>query len=721
MLATGEGTLSKISALVRLAVALSLLAGSVRGAAQLPAPVLSWHFDEGAGDRAREQVHDADGAISGVHLYRAGVQGTALWLDGETSGVLVKAAALPAAGSAMSVDAWIAIDAYPWNWAPIADQRERDNAGFFFGVDPFGHLGLQAEIGGHWQMLASTQTLPLKKWVHVAATIGAKGGMALYVDGEPVAGSQPPGDFQPAPAEDLLIGRIRYAELPEHWIHPKFPVWFSFDGLIDELNIYGVALSPEQVQAAYRRLKAPQGEALPMPKLPSGPPGAGPFGAFYATLKYDPLWDAPRRVGRDSDVVVRFDDAPVRLVAWQGTNYIPAWVTENGKWYTDEFVETWGAANCPGGEDCEPMSDKQNRYAHVRILENTPARTVIHVRYGQCEVEQDTCANPDPLTGWTDWADDYYTVYPDEVAARKTVAWSSKLDVAPEFQETIIINPAGTRPEDNIETDALTFVNMKGETHTYSWLHPPTAITEPVGANIQAVNLKSEWKPFQIVLPDKPLISVYQGERTWSMFEWWNHWPVAQVKSSGISAVAPDRPSHSSLSHIEGQLWQRTPDSITKIMLDGLSDRPAAELAVLARSWAWPPPAQVAGGPFHSKGYDPAQRAFVLEKSVPEKSAPEESAPERSVLENKGAGSHPLRLAFHASGGSPLLNPAVVVEGWGEAIPELRVNGKPVAWGKDARYGLVGRLEGSTLVVWLRMAAETETSIELSPVGPENH
>jgi hypothetical protein len=284
--------------------------------------------------------------------------------------------------------------------------------GFFFGVDSLGRLGLQAEIGGHWQTLASTQTLPLKKWVHVAATIGAKDGMALYVDGQPVAGSQPPGSFQPAPAEDLLIGRIRYAELPEHWIHPKFPVWFSFDGLIDELNIYGVALSPEQVQAAYRRLKAPQGEALPTPKLPSGPPGAGPFGAFYATLKYDPLWDAPRRVGRDSDVVVRFDDAPVRLVAWQGTNYIPAWVTENGKWYTDEFVETWGAANCPGGEDCEPMSDKQNRYAHVRILENTPARTVIHVRYGQCEVEQDTCANPDPLTGWTDWADDYYTVYP---------------------------------------------------------------------------------------------------------------------------------------------------------------------------------------------------------------------------------------------------------------------------------------------------------------------
>lgn len=703
MLLTGGRTTLRINPWTRLAICFGLMAGCVSGmapvSAQTPAPILSWHFDERGGDLAHEQIRHADGTVSGVHSYNAGVEGAALWLDGETSGVRVKSAALPTLGPAVSVEAWIAIDAYPWNWVPIVDQRERENAGFFFGVDSFGHLGLQAKIGGHWQMLASTRTLPLKKWVHVAATIGASG-MALYVDGKQVAGSRPPGRFKAAPAEDLLIGRIRYAMLPEHWIHPKFPVWFSFDGLIDELNVYGEALSAEQVHAAYSRLKAPQGDALPTPTLPSGPRGVGSFGAFYTTLKYDPLWDEPRRVGPDSDVVVRFDDAPVRMVSWQGTNYIPAWVTANGKWYTDEFVETWGAANCPGGEDCEPMSDKQNRYAHVRILENTPARTVIHVRYGQCEVEQDTCANPDPLTGWTDVADDYYTIYPDEVAARKTVAWSSKLDVIPEFQETIIINPAGTRPEDNIETDALTFVNVKGETHTYSWLHPPTAITEPAGANIQQVNLKSEWKPFQIVLPDRPLISVYQGERTWSMFEWWNHWPVAQVKSSGISAVAPDRPSHSSLSHIEGQPWERTSDSVTKIMLDGLTNRPAADLAVLARSWAWPPPAQVVEGAYSSRGYDPAQRAFIFE--------------------SRRGGSSPLHLVFHASARSPLMDPALVVEGWGDAVPALTVNGKPVAWGKDARYGLVRKLEGTTLVVWLRLEAESETSIELTAPA-ENH
>jgi len=30
-------------------------------------------------------------------------------------------------------------------------------------------------------------------------------------------------------------------------------------------------------------------------------------------------------------------------------------------------------------------------------------------------------AEPDPLTGWFDWADEYWTVYPDGVAIRKQV------------------------------------------------------------------------------------------------------------------------------------------------------------------------------------------------------------------------------------------------------------------------------------------------------------
>lgn len=72
-----------------------------------------------------------------------------------------------------------------------------------------------------------------------------------------------------------------------------------------------------------------------------------------------------------------------------------------------------------------------------------------------------------PRSGWFDWADE--TVYPDGVAVRKQVMWSSALDAPHEWQETIVINGPGQRPEDNIEPDALTLEDMAGETATYHW------------------------------------------------------------------------------------------------------------------------------------------------------------------------------------------------------------------------------------------------------------
>jgi hypothetical protein len=73
-----------------------------------------------------------------------------------------------------------------------------------------------------------------------------------------------------------------------------------------------------------------------------------------------------------------------------------------------------------------------------------------------------------------------------------------------------------------------------------------------------------------------------------------------------------------------------------------------------------------------------------------------------------------VHLAFNATADSPLLNPAIVIEGWGEAAPALILNGQPISWGKDARYGLVGTLDRSKLVVWLRLKAEQPTSVDLS-------
>src|SRR5207249_4122702 len=79
-----------------------------------------------------------------------------------------------------------------------------------------------------------------------------------------------------------------------------------------------------------------------------------------------------------------------------------------------------------------------------------------------------------------------------------------------------------------------------------------------------------------------------------------------------ISAVAPDRPSHSSLSHILWDPYAKTDNTMTKILLHGLTTTSATELVPLAKSWLSAPTIEVGGAGFQNQGYDQTQRAFVI-------------------------------------------------------------------------------------------------------------
>jgi hypothetical protein len=177
-------------------------------------------------------------------------------------------------------------------------------------------------------------------------------------------------------------------------------------------------------------------------RLPSGPVGPGLFGAYYTHLKYDPEWDKNWRVDDHPDVVVRFEDGGHKFVFWRGTSYIPCWVTDNGIWYTNEFVERRGI-HSENTEGCvEPMSDKQCRFSHVRIIESNDARVVIHWRYAPIDVHYQ---HPfmDDVTGWSDWVDEYYVIYPDATGVREITVRSGGLNKWVEFQEAIVVNQPG--------------------------------------------------------------------------------------------------------------------------------------------------------------------------------------------------------------------------------------------------------------------------------------
>jgi hypothetical protein len=56
-------------------------------------------------------------------------------------------------------------------------------------------------------------------------------------------------------------------------------------------------------------------------------------------------------------------------------------LTENNIWRSDQSTETGTEYGC-----AEHMADKQNRHSHVRIIENTPVRVVVHWRYASADV-----------------------------------------------------------------------------------------------------------------------------------------------------------------------------------------------------------------------------------------------------------------------------------------------------------------------------------------------
>jgi hypothetical protein len=360
-------------------------------------------------------------------------------------------------------------------------------------------------------------------------------------------------------------------------------------------------------------------------------------------------------------------------------------------------METYGHPRCPDGEDCEPMSDKQVRYSHVRILENTPARAVIHWRYALSEVERYGISDSPSPIAWGDWADEYWTVYPDGVAIRRQVLWSTVPERDnTEFQESIVLIPPGETPEESIHFDALTFANLKGEERTYSWQPKtgkelalpkgPEHFPEPTNAVIQWVNLKSTWKPFQVAWGDPVKFDAYNGEKSISAFEWWNHWPVAQIPSSGRPALAADRPGHTSLSHIYWPISEQDKQHIGRILMTGLTTMKATQLAPLAQSWRNPAPANVSGDA--SIRYEASQRAYTI----------------------SGIGKGTLSITLHGSKESPVLNPAFVIEGWhGRATVSARVGSSEEF--AHAKTGYVEDLQETKLIAFLPISSDQDVTV----------
>lgn len=649
----------------------------------LPSPVLAWKFDdwltvsdeEYFEEFAYESVESVTGEFSPIlghsALYKSGVSGSALGFDEYYTGIIFEDG-LTESYRELSIEAWIALDVYPFNEAPVLHQSSGfGNKGFYLGVDAYGKLLLRVNN----QEVQSDATLDLYQWTHVSASLD--NGMAtLFLNGTK-AGSFSYAGNPIVPDTPLYIGINNEKRRPTDYVRgydQNIPFIYGIQGMMDEIKVYDQAFSAEQVKKHYNRFK-PEDITSPLSKavLPGENGIADSFGATYKNLEYHELWDRMWRLSEGTDIVVKFDDNPASVVYWRGTNFAANWVADNNRWMADQSSEIFTKHGCS-----EHMSDKQTRHSYARIIENNAARVIIHWRYPCVDVGY-ICIDR------MNYTDEYHTIYPDGTGIRKVV-YNNSTTEAPGFLDIQFFTNPGEKALDVVPLNAVTVANIYGETQDLVWEKPnKIPQTELRDATIQFLNTKSNWQIYAIY--PEPGIWTWgrdeQSEYTDDPFAGpWNHWPVSIVPSDGRFATDTDRVTHFAVG--AGDAGE---DAIVHY---GFTNQGVSSLFNRARYWQNPPKIiDVQGGV--GSGFNRAEKAFFL----------------------KSDGSSHIGFSLNATADSPVVNPAIVIKGLKKVPTNLRVNGKVIPEGKNLRMDVEQDTNGDAqVVIWIKVESVTPLRIE---------
>jgi hypothetical protein len=155
--------------------------------------------EEDWGRTTWEKISGTEYSVEGLAAFVPGVQGSAIKFDGFSS--YVEGSPFPEESEeweeefefpdAISVEAWVSLGAYPWNWAPILTIGKYKITGFYFGVDSRGcpgfHMSDATSVWHECNAPVNPETkagMDLKKWYHLVGTYDPEEGLSIYVNGE---------------------------------------------------------------------------------------------------------------------------------------------------------------------------------------------------------------------------------------------------------------------------------------------------------------------------------------------------------------------------------------------------------------------------------------------------------------------------------------------------------------------------------------------------------
>jgi hypothetical protein len=649
-------------------------------------PVMHWDFEKIQNRKTIELTTNISDTIEGNFEEAAGVTGNGLRLDGFTIRVIRKGTAIQKPGNEFTIEAWVSLGEYPLNWCPVLTTESNEIKGYRLMIGPYGQVSLEAAIAEQWVSCTSAnETMPLRKWMHIAGVYSAGNEMKLYVNGEVVATTPIKGALTFPAKTQCIIGMVTVPGKPSDVIRTWATVdaFYGLDGIIDEINVYDKAMSADQVKSNFSKVAVKEPD-IAIRRLPTIKKDPGHFGAFYTKLKYYPGWDNLWPVDQDPDIVVCFDKNPSKFIFWRGTRYGPCWVSENENWMADQSLETW-ADGQNDIEGCfEHMQDRHCRFSHVRIIENNDARAVVHWRYAPVSSHDNTWMQ-DPKTGWECWVDEYYYIYPDGSAIRK-VSWNKgTTGSAIQYQESLPVTQPGQRNQELLDQDYVHVADYNYNTRSVDadmkrqpadWNHNYT---------IQQFNFKSENKPFICFEPGNDM-----------MVRWidvgYNHFPVNQARCDGRWTKTFDRPSHISSSPISDPVIHENGNRLYWNGLYGMNNMSVKELVAFGRSWSYPAELSVLGGKCKSLGYDMSQRCYQLVNTVQDASKTE--------------------ILLKGSKDSPIINPAIYIKNWNSEGGKILVNGKEF---KNYKVGVNHELDGTDLCLFISINDVAPVSITILP------
>ncbi len=232
------GALSRLSAFFNHLFALSIAAlaltwMTVQATAQTAGLVAAYGFNEGSGATVTDTSGNGNnGTISGATWTTSGKDGNALVFNGANALVTINNSTTLQLSAAMTLEAWVNPGVVSNAWRDVI-YKGNDNY-FLEGGSGNGSVPVVGgTFGGSDVVLNGTGALPANTWTYLAATYDGTT-TRLYVNGVQVASQAQTGAIATSTNPLQIGGDSLYGQF--------------FQGTIDEVRIYNVALTAAQIQ-----------------------------------------------------------------------------------------------------------------------------------------------------------------------------------------------------------------------------------------------------------------------------------------------------------------------------------------------------------------------------------------------------------------------------------------------------------------------------------------